>query len=69
MRHVYARGEVQTGLLWENRKERVHFEDLGVDGKILKCILKTGLSTGLIWIRTEKSYQNVVKPVINIRVP
>jgi len=43
MMQAYGRGDMQTGLWWRHRKgkERDHFEDLGVDGRILKCILKT----------------------------
>jgi hypothetical protein len=28
-------GEVNTGLEWENRMERDHWKNLGVDGKII----------------------------------
>ena len=47
MKHVYARGEVHTGLLWGNRKERVHFGDL-----LLKCILKKQ-DGSLNWINLD----------------
>jgi hypothetical protein len=30
-----GRGEVCTGVWWENLRERDHFEDLGVDGRII----------------------------------
>jgi len=31
---------VHTGLLLVNLRERDHMEDLGVDGRILQCMLK-----------------------------
>jgi len=35
-----SRGEVYTGFWRGNLRERTHFEDLGIDGKILKRILQ-----------------------------
>jgi hypothetical protein len=32
---VNGRGEVHAGLWWVKLKERVHLEDLGVEGRIL----------------------------------
>ena len=44
-----------TGCLWGNQTERDHFEDLGVEGRIiLKCILENEVGTALttlIWAR------------------
>jgi len=48
--------EIQTGFLCGGLKERVHFEDIGVDRRIiLKCILKrwdVEPRVGLSWLMT-----------------
>ena len=45
-----------TGFWWGNVREREHFEDPGVDGRIiLRLIFRTWdvrLWTGLMWLRT-----------------
>jgi hypothetical protein len=55
MWHVWGRGEVHTGLQWENLREGDHLKDPGIDGRIiLKWIferLGVGAQTGLIWLR------------------
>jgi hypothetical protein len=39
--HILGRTEINAGFWWGNMKERVHFEDLGTDNKIiLKWLLK-----------------------------
>jgi hypothetical protein len=57
MWHVWGRGEVHTGLLWENQMEGDRLEDPGVDGRIiLKWIFERlggGAQTGFIWLRRE----------------
>jgi len=56
---VRGRGMVHTGFWWGNLREKDHFEDLGVDGRI---ILKrafnrwVGVWTGLIWLRVGENY-------------
>jgi hypothetical protein len=35
MWHVWGTGEVHTGFYWGDLRERDHFEDLDVDGRIL----------------------------------
>jgi hypothetical protein len=47
-----------TGFWWENMEEGDHLEDLGIDGKILKSVLKKMCErtwTGLIslWMETR----------------
>jgi hypothetical protein len=46
---------VYAGFWWGNLRERVYFEDPGVDGrKILICIFRkwdVGAWTGLSWLR------------------
>ena len=52
---MWGRGYVRTGFWWGNLRERGHFEDLGVNGRIiLKYIFKKWDGeawTGLIWLR------------------
>jgi hypothetical protein len=52
------RGEVYTGFLWVNLRERDHWGDPGVDGRIiLRWIFRkwdVGVWTGLSWLRIEK---------------
>jgi hypothetical protein len=43
MEHVWGRGEVYTGIWCGNPRERDHWEDPGVDGRIiLRWILRKG---------------------------
>jgi hypothetical protein len=51
--------EVHTGIWWGDLKERSHFEDLGVDGRvILKWIISESIGrtwNGLIWLVIGKN--------------
>jgi hypothetical protein len=40
MWHIWGTEEVHIGCWWGDLMERGHLEDLGVDGRILKWILK-----------------------------
>jgi hypothetical protein len=49
MWHTWGREEVHTGFWWGNMKERDHFEDLDVDGRIIQVWVfkKWGRGLGL----------------------
>jgi hypothetical protein len=56
MYHVWGRGEVYTGFCLGNLRERDHFEDPYLDGRIiLKWIFRNWVGetwTGLMWHRS-----------------
>jgi hypothetical protein len=41
MWHAWEKGAVNTGLLWGKLRERNHFEDLGIDRRNGRIILKS----------------------------
>ena len=54
MWRVWERGEVCTGFYWGNLRERAHWRDPDVDGRIiLRWIFRKweGVKTGWIWLR------------------
>ena len=55
MWHVWRKGEVCTRFWWGNLKEREHWGDQDIDGRIiLKWILRKWegvVGTGCIWLR------------------
>jgi len=55
MWHVLETGEVHAGFWWDNLRERDHFEDLDVDGRLIfKWIVRKwdgDVWTGFLWIR------------------
>jgi hypothetical protein len=68
MWHVWRTGEVQTGLWWEDLRERDHFENVDVDGRIiLKCIFKQW-DGGMEWIDREW-WRTLVNALMSLRVP
>jgi hypothetical protein len=54
MWHVWVKGDVFTGLLWDNVTKRDHMDDPGVDGRIiLRWIFRRWdvcAWTGSIWL-------------------
>ena len=67
---TYGRGAYR--FLLGNLRERGHFEDLGIDGRIiLKCILQKW-DGGMYWIdlaRDRDRWRAVVHAVMNLWVP
>ena len=53
--HVWSKGEVRTRFWWENLRERDHWGDKDVDGRIiLRWILRKGegvVGTAWSWLR------------------
>jgi hypothetical protein len=66
---LYDSEEAYTELWWGNPRERDHWGDPGVDGRILlRWIFRkwyVGVWTGLGWLR----WRALVNAVMNIRVP
>jgi hypothetical protein len=67
-----GRGEAYTGFWWRNLRERDHWEDSGVDGRIiLKCIFKTW-DGDMDWIdltQNSDMWRALVNAVMKLRVP
>jgi len=70
--HVVCMGdrEVYTGLRWRNLKERDHWEDLSVDGRIISKLIKTSAG-GVNWTDSDKDREMgwvFVNTVMNFRI-
>jgi hypothetical protein len=63
---------VHTGFWWGNPREIDHFEDLGIDGRIiLKCIFKKLHGGSMDWINLHEDtdrWRTVVQAAVNCRV-
>jgi hypothetical protein len=66
-----GKGEVQTGFSWGNLKEN-HFEDPGVDGRIIIRWIFKNWCEGMKWIdlaQNRNRWWDLVNVVMNIHVP
>jgi len=73
MRHVWGAGELYTAFWWGNLRERGHFEDPGLDGKIiLGWILRKWGGVCMDWIdlaQDRDRWRALVNAVMNLQVP
>ena len=64
---------MRTGFRWGNLRERNHFEDLGVDERIiLKWLFEKWHGGDMDWIDLAQDrvrWQALVNAIINLRVP
>jgi hypothetical protein len=64
---------MHIGFLWENLKERHHWEDQDVGGwTILKCFFEEIGWDGVDWIdmaQDSDQWRTLVNTVLNLRVP
>jgi hypothetical protein len=67
-----GRGEASTGFRWGNLRERDHWGEPGVDGKIiLKWIFRkwdVGVLRGIKLVQDKDRWQELVKEVMNLQV-
>jgi hypothetical protein len=72
MWHAWERREKCTKFWWESPKERDHFEDQGVGGKMGSELILGRLACGGVdWIRLSQDrgrWRAVVSAVMNLRV-
>jgi hypothetical protein len=65
-------GEDYTGFWWGNLRERNHLGDPGVDGRILRWIIRKWDVRGMDWIELAQDRDRLpalVNAVMNLRVP
>ena len=72
MWRVWGRTEAYTGFWWGNLKERDHFGDPGIDGRIiLRCIFRKW-DGGMDWIELAQDrdrWRTLMNAVMNFWVP
>ena len=64
--------EMLTGFWWGNQRERDHFEDLGIDGRIILKGIFYKWDGGFDWIDLDQDgdrWWALVNVVMNFRVP
>jgi len=64
-----GRGEVYIKILWGNLKERDHSDDPGVEGRIILKRMWDGVMDWIDLAQGRDGWQQLVKAVMNIRVP
>jgi hypothetical protein len=67
-----GKGEVCRGFWWGNLRERVHWGDPGLDGRIiLEWIFKKwDVCVDWIWLAQDRDrWRGLVSAVMNLRVP
>jgi hypothetical protein len=68
-----GRGEVCIGFWWENLRERAHWEDPSIDGRImLRQIFRKWNVGSMDWIELAQDrdrWWTLVNVVMNLRVP
>jgi hypothetical protein len=71
MWHVWGKGEMHIGFWWGNVRDRNDFQDLQVDGRILKWISTNwGGQAWLIGlVRDSDTWRAVVNAATNFQVP
>jgi hypothetical protein len=71
MWHVWGRKEVHTAFWWRNLREGDHFEDPGVNGRIILKQIFYKWDGRMDWfdlIQNTDRWRALVKAVLNIRV-
>jgi len=70
MQHVWGRGQVHT-VWWGDLREREDLEDIGMNGRMLKCIVqwdKGGMDSTDLPEHMER-WKTLVTAVMNLWVP